>query len=72
MKMLALALLNQDGNKVLVGLDLGALATTHMHLEYTCWLTVGCVLYEDANSENSSTSNTCCLSAGCVCENANP
>jgi hypothetical protein len=32
-KMLALALLNQDGNKVLIGLELDALATTQMHFK---------------------------------------
>jgi hypothetical protein len=41
-------LLDQDRNKVLVGLEFDPLATTQMG------------------------SKTCCLSVGCVCENANP
>jgi hypothetical protein len=51
-KVLALALLNQDGNKVLVGVHLDALATTQMDFK-DCCLSVGRVC-EKANPENSA------------------
>jgi hypothetical protein len=51
-KVLALALLNQDRNNVLVGLDLDTLAITQMHFK-DMLLVSGLCVCERANPENS-------------------